>query len=93
MPGAPRARGEPAGPDRKAPGCPYRQPPSFYILLVIAGLIGAVGIMTNSQILVIGAMVVGPEYFAIIATALGLSKRDRAAVRESLSALLSASCR
>ena len=48
--------------------------PSFYILLVAAGLIGAVGILTNSQILIVGAMVVGPEYSAIIAVALGLSK-------------------
>jgi uncharacterized hydrophobic protein (TIGR00271 family) len=68
-------------------------PPSFYALLVIAGLIGAVGILTNSQILVVGAMVVGPEYAAIIAAALGLSKlggtspRDWAAVRESFRAL------
>ena len=36
--------------------------PSFFILLIIAGLIGAVGILTNSQILIVGAMVVGPEY-------------------------------
>ena len=36
--------------------------PSFFILLAIAGLIGAVGILTNSQILIVGAMVVGPEY-------------------------------
>ncbi len=62
-------------------------PPSFYVLLVIAGLIAAVGILTNSQILVIGAMVVGPEYFAIIAAALGCSKRDRPLVQESLTAL------
>jgi hypothetical protein len=62
-------------------------PPSFYLLLVIAGLIAAVGILTNSQILVIGAMVVGPEYFAIIAAALGCSKRDRPLVHESLTAL------
>ena len=62
-------------------------PPSFYLLLVIAGLIAAVGILTNSQILVIGAMVVGPEYFAIIAAALGCSKRDWPLVHESLTAL------
>jgi hypothetical protein len=36
-------------------------PPSWFALLVIAGLIGAVGILTNSQILIVGAMVVGPE--------------------------------
>ena len=52
-------------------------PPSFYLLLIIAGLIAAVGILTNSQILIVGAMVVGPEYFAIIATALGLTTRGR----------------
>jgi hypothetical protein len=40
--------------------------PSFYVLLAIAGLIGAVGILTNSQILIVGAMVVGPEYSAIM---------------------------
>ena len=67
-------------------------PPSFYLLLVIAGLIAAVGILTNSQILVVGAMVVGPEYYAIIAAALGLStvgggQRDWTVVRVSLAAL------
>ena len=62
-------------------------PPSFYVLLVVAGLIAAVGILTNSQILVVGAMVVGPEYFAIIAAALGCSKRDGPLVQEALTAL------
>jgi hypothetical protein len=51
--------------------------PSFFVLLAIAALIGAVGILTNSQILIVGAMVVGPEYGAIIAAALGISKGDR----------------
>ena len=45
--------------------------PSFYVLLAIAGLIGAVGLLTNSEILIVGAMVVGPEYNAIISVALG----------------------
>jgi uncharacterized hydrophobic protein (TIGR00271 family) len=62
-------------------------PPSFFILLTIAGLIGAAGILTNSQILIVGAMVVGPEYNAIIAVALGLSKRERGTVRSGLLAL------
>jgi uncharacterized hydrophobic protein (TIGR00271 family) len=62
-------------------------PPSFYVLLTIAGLIGAVGILTNSQILIVGAMVVGPEYNAIIAVALGITQRDRRAVRAGLLAL------
>ena len=42
------------------------------MLLTIAGLIAAVGIFTNSQILIVGAMVVGPEYAAIISVALGI---------------------
>lgn len=62
--------------------------PSFFILLVIAGLIAAVGIFTNSQILIVGAMVVGPEYNAIIAVALGISQRHRAPVRDGLLALV-----
>ena len=62
-------------------------PLSFYALLVIAGLIGAVGILTNSQILIVAAMVVGPEYGAIMATALGIDKRDGHAVRQGLAAL------
>ena len=62
--------------------------PSFYILLAIAGLIGAVGILTNSQILVVGAMVVGPEYNAIISVALGIDQRARRPVLRGLLALL-----
>jgi uncharacterized hydrophobic protein (TIGR00271 family) len=62
-------------------------PLSFYGLLIIAGLIGAVGILTNSQILIVAAMVVGPEYGAIMATALGFDKGDRHAVRQGLAAL------
>jgi uncharacterized hydrophobic protein (TIGR00271 family) len=62
-------------------------PPSFFILLVIAGLIGAVGILTNSQILIVAAMVVGPEYGAIMATALGINQKDPRPVLAGLSAL------
>jgi len=47
-----------------------------------------VGILTNSQILIVAAMVVGPEYSAIIAVALGFSSRDRPLVRDGLFALL-----
>ena len=63
-------------------------PPSFYILLAIAGLIGAVGILTNSQILIVGAMVVGPEYNAIMGIALGIDKRNRPPVVLGVLALL-----
>jgi|SRR6185437_974007 uncharacterized hydrophobic protein (TIGR00271 family) len=62
-------------------------PPSWFVLLVIAGLIGAVGILTNSQILIVGAMVVGPEYGAILSLASGLTGRDSSRVRRSAAAL------
>jgi uncharacterized hydrophobic protein (TIGR00271 family) len=65
-----------------------RYPLSFFALLVIAGLIGAVGILTNSQILIVAAMVVGPEYGAIMATALGIDKKDRGAIAGGLTALV-----
>ncbi|MFJ8861379.1 DUF389 domain-containing protein [Streptomyces sp. NPDC102451] len=64
-----------------------RYAPSFYLYLVVAGLIGSVGIVTNSQILIVGAMVVGPEYGAIVAVALGIDRGDRSMVRAGLSAL------
>ncbi|MEV7735495.1 DUF389 domain-containing protein [Streptomyces sp. NPDC088921] len=65
-----------------------RYPPSFYLFLVIAGLIGAVGIITNSQILIVAAMVVGPEYGAITSIALGIDHRARPRIEQGLMALL-----
>ena len=50
-------------------------------------MIGAVGLLTNSQILIVGAMVVGPEYNAIMGVALGISRRVRSGVRDGLLAL------
>ncbi|MFE2059648.1 DUF389 domain-containing protein [Streptomyces sp. NPDC059446] len=64
-----------------------RYAPSFYLYLVIAGLIGSVGIVTNSQILIVGAMVVGPEYRAIVAVALGIERGNRGMIRTGLTAL------
>ena len=63
-------------------------PPSWYALLVIAGLIGAVGILTNSQILIVGAMVVGPEYAAIMGLAFGVNRRDSGLARRCVAALV-----
>ncbi|MGI5379906.1 DUF389 domain-containing protein [Streptomyces sp. CA-251387] len=65
-----------------------RYPPSFYLFLVIAGLIAAVGIITNSQILIVAAMVVGPEYGAITSVALGIDRRAGDRIRRGLAALL-----
>ena len=63
-------------------------PPSWFALLVIAGLIGAIGILTNSQILVVGAMVVGPEYGAILSLAYGVTRRDVPRIRSAALALI-----
>jgi uncharacterized hydrophobic protein (TIGR00271 family) len=64
-----------------------RFPPSWYALLVIASLIAAVGLLTNSQILIVGAMVVGPEYGAIVALAYGANRRDGRLALKSAKAL------
>ncbi|MGC0316469.1 DUF389 domain-containing protein [Kitasatospora acidiphila] len=61
--------------------------PSFYVYLVIAGVIGAVGIITNSQILIVAAMVVGPEYGAITSVALGIDQHKGSRIRQGLFAL------
>jgi uncharacterized hydrophobic protein (TIGR00271 family) len=71
---------------RIADGASYT--PSFFALLIFAGLIGACGILTNSQILIVGAMVVGPEYSAIISVALGIESRDGRTVGRGLLVLL-----
>jgi uncharacterized hydrophobic protein (TIGR00271 family) len=64
-----------------------RFPPSWYLLLVIAALIGVVGLLTNSQILIVGAMVVGPEYGAIVALAFATTRRDASLLKRSAVAL------
>jgi uncharacterized hydrophobic protein (TIGR00271 family) len=63
-------------------------PPSWFALLVIGGLIAAVGILTNSQILIVAAMVVSPEYGAIINVALGWRARDWPRARDGLVTLI-----
>ncbi len=45
---------------------------SFLIFLVIATLIAAVGLLTNSQVLIVGAMILGPEFTALAGIAVGL---------------------
>jgi len=62
-------------------------PVSFFLLLVAAGLLAAVGILTNSQILIVAAMVVGPEYSAILGAALGILEGNRRPVKRGLTAL------
>jgi len=62
--------------------------PSWFALLTIAGVLAAVGILTNSQILIVGAMIVGPEYYAILSVAFGINNGDRPRVGRGLRAIV-----
>lgn len=50
---------------------------SFYAFLTLATMIAAVAVIVDSSILVVGAMVVGPEFGAVTAIATGLVLRQR----------------
>lgn len=54
---------------------------SFVVMMVVAMLISAVGIYLDSPVLIVGAMVVGPDYGPLAGVMLGIHKRrfDRAA--------------
>lgn len=45
---------------------------SFHVFLVLATLLAAIAVITDSAVLVIGAMVVGPEFAAVAAVATGV---------------------
>lgn len=61
--------------------------PSFVALLLIAVLIGAVGVLADSPILIVGAMVVGPEYGPLASVAMGIYGRRARRIRRGLVAL------
>jgi uncharacterized hydrophobic protein (TIGR00271 family) len=61
---------------------------SYVALLVVAVLIGAVAILTDSPILIVGAMVVGPEYGPLSSVSLGIHTRRMRRVRRGLVALV-----
>jgi uncharacterized hydrophobic protein (TIGR00271 family) len=53
---------------------------SFYAFLTLATSIAAIAVVTDSSILVVGAMVVGPEFAAVAALAVGLVARRRSLI-------------
>ncbi len=61
---------------------------SFVIFIVLAGLIASVGIYLDSAILIVGAMVVGPEFGPIAGFCVAAVQRRRDLAGRSLSALL-----
>jgi len=60
---------------------------SFLLFMVLAMIIAAVGIMEDSEILIIGAMVVGPEFGPIAGFCVALVQLRKDLARRSLAAL------
>ena len=60
---------------------------SFVAFMVLATMIAALGILTDSVILIIGAMVVGPEFGPLAGLCVALVQRQRRLARRSLVAL------
>ena len=61
---------------------------SFLALLVLATLLAAVGVMLDSPVLVVGAMVVGPEFGPVAGLTVALVERRTPLALRSLRALL-----
>lgn len=61
---------------------------SFLAFMILATLIAAVGILTDSQILIIGAMVVGPEFGPLAGLCVALVQRRIELARRSATALV-----
>lgn len=60
---------------------------NFLAFMVLACLIGSVGIFTGSPILIVGAMVVGPEFGPLAGLCVAIVERRRRVARRSLTAL------
>ena len=60
---------------------------SFVAFMVLATMIAAIGILTDSVILIIGAMIVGPEFGPLAGVCVALVHRRLALARRSLVAL------
>jgi uncharacterized hydrophobic protein (TIGR00271 family) len=59
----------------------------FLLFMVIATLIAAIGVMTDSPILIIGAMVVGPEFGPLAGVSVAIVEQRRDLAKRSLMAL------
>ena len=61
---------------------------TFGTFMVLATLLASIGIMTDSPITIVGAMVVGPEFGPLAGLAVGLVRRRRTIARRAAIALL-----
>ncbi|MFB9253825.1 DUF389 domain-containing protein [Sphaerisporangium melleum] len=62
---------------------------AFLAFLTIATLLAAIGVLLPSIILIVGAMVLGPEFGAVAAISFGLLRRDRRLITSAVRALAS----
>lgn len=60
---------------------------TFVVMLTIACLLGAIGVVTNSPVTVVGAMVLGPEFGPLAALAVATVRRDGPLARTAALAL------
>jgi uncharacterized hydrophobic protein (TIGR00271 family) len=60
---------------------------SFLAFMIIATMIASIGVMTDSPILIVGAMVVGPEFGPIAGICVALVERRADLAKRSLAAL------
>ncbi len=60
---------------------------NFLVFMILACLIGSVGIFTGSPILIVGAMVVGPEFGPLAGLCVAIVERRRRVALRSLAAL------
>jgi uncharacterized hydrophobic protein (TIGR00271 family) len=61
---------------------------TFMAFMILACVLAAIGVATNSPITLVGAMVVGPEFGPLAGIAVGLRLRRGDAVRRGLTALV-----
>jgi uncharacterized hydrophobic protein (TIGR00271 family) len=62
--------------------------PVFLAFMTMATLLAAIAVITDSPILVVGAMVLGPEFMAVIAMGLALVRKRRTLLHQAARTLL-----
>ncbi|MCZ2523898.1 DUF389 domain-containing protein [Streptomyces sp. HB2AG] len=61
--------------------------PVFLVFMAVAVMLGACGVVLQSDTLIVGAMVVGPDFGPLAGLCVGLTGRDRRLARQSLATL------
>jgi uncharacterized hydrophobic protein (TIGR00271 family) len=60
---------------------------AYFCFMAVSGLIATIGIVVDSTVLIVGGMVVGPEYGPLAALAVALYRRRRARARAAFATL------